>query len=637
MNPTEALQRHFGHAHFRPGQEAVIDRLLPGRSVLALFPTGAGKSLCYQLPALVLEPLTLVVSPLIALMKDQVAALRSRGIAAARLDSTLDRDEVEAIYADMEAGRLRLLYVSPERLANAGFLRRLRGCPISLFAIDEAHCLSEWGHNFRPDYLRLPALARSLGAERVLALTATATPQVAADIRERFGIAEEDLVQTSFSRPNLQFSVFPTTATGRDRRLVEMLRESGSSPAIVYVTLQETAERVATLLQRQGLAARAYHAGMRDADRDEVQDGFMAGRIPIVVATIAFGMGVDKADIRQVVHYNLPKSLENYVQESGRAGRDGQPARCEILSCADDLTVLENFIHGDTPSATALKSLVEQVLRQGEAFSVSRYELSQSKDIRQTVVETALTYLELEGVLLPEGPRYHGSDVRLLRPLGEALAGFSPKEKTLIARLFETGEAGRIWHRFDHPASAAQLGVPEEKVRALIDGLAAQGDAVVRPRGLRHGYRLAPRGERSIGQIAARLVERFESREAAEIARLHQVLALCETTGCLTRHLLAHFGEAAGDCGTCSICLGTSSGGPLPVRSRRQMTLDDAALVQQIKLDGHPALRQPRQMARFLCGLSSPATLRARLNRDDRFGALADVPFLDVLAQAESL
>jgi len=635
MDLAESLRRHFGHDSFRPGQEAVLSRLLPGRSVLALFPTGAGKSLCYQLPALLLDGLTLVVSPLIALMKDQVGALQARGIAAARLDSTLSAEEAERVHSAMEDGSLKLLYVSPERLANAGFLRRLKRCRIALFAVDEAHCLSEWGHNFRPDYLRLPDLARDLEAGRILALTATATPRVARQIRERFGIAEEDQVQTGFARPNLRYRVHPCDAGERDRRLVDLLGEDEASPAIVYVTLQETSERVAGMLRRAGFAARAYHAGMRDEDRAAVQDGFMDGTVPVVVATIAFGMGVDKSGIRRVVHYNLPKSLENYAQESGRAGRDGAPAICDLLACAGDLTVLENFVYGDTPSPAALRSLVEHVLLRGEVFSVSRYELSQSRDIRQTVVETALTYLEMERVIVPGGPFYAGSEVRLRRSLDEAAAGLPAEEKEFLKRLFQTGTPGRLWHRFDHAGSAEALGVSSDRVSRALSDLARHGEAVVKPQGLRHRYRLGS-GDRSVGAVAARLFERFESREAAEIARLRQVVALCETPRCLPRQWLGYFGEDSAPCGSCSYCRGEHKGGPLPGARREKATLEEVELIRGAKAERHPALRQPRQLARFLCGLSSPAATRARLQRDDRYGALSELPFLEVLAQAES-
>lgn len=634
MDPREALSVHFCHTEFRPGQEAVIDRLLPGRSVLALFPTGAGKSLCFQLPALLLDGLTLVVSPLIALMKDQVETLRAAGLPAERLDSTLSPEEVKRVYSGMEEGSVRLLFVSPERLANEAFRRRLESLRIALFAVDEAHCLSEWGHNFRPDYLRLPDLASSLGAERVLALTATATPPVAAEIRRRFGIADEDQVQTPFYRPNLRFRVKRCESSRRDGELVALLGEEPGA-AIVYVTLQESSERVAGVLRRAGIQARAYHAGMRDEDRSEVQESFMRGGLPVVVATIAFGMGVDKADVRRVIHYNLPKSLENYVQESGRAGRDGLPAECTILACGDDLTVLENFVYGDTPTASALKSLVEHVLMRGDSFAVSRYELSQSRDIRQTVVETSLTYLERDGILVPLGSRYQGCELRLLRPLAEAVAGFSAARKSLLTRVMAGAEKGRIWHRLSYETAAAATGADEGEIRNALSDLVDQGDAVMRPHGLVQVYRRGHAAADSVAEVSARLIERFESRESAEIDRLHLVVDYCETGGCLPQKLIAHFGEDIAPCGQCGNCLG-ESGGNLPAAKRATLTLGDAAMLREARKENHPALRQPRQLARFFCGLSSPATSRARLTRDDRFGSLAEVPFLEVLAQAES-
>jgi len=275
-----------------------------------VFPTGGGKSLCYQLPALLLDGITLVVSPLIALMKDQVDALRAKGIAAARLDSTLEREEYEKVLASLGDGTLKLLYVAPERLSNEGFRAKLKKLEIALVAIDEAHCISEWGHNFRPDYLKLAKLCRDLKVPRVLCLTATATPGVAKDIRKGFKIAAKDLVQLSFHRPNLDLKVTPLPDAERKPHLLERLRQSEGA-AVVYVTLQQTAEEVSTYLQKNGIASRAYHAGLPDEFRASAQEDFMAGRTRVIVATIAFGMGIDKADIRAVYHYNLPKSLEN--------------------------------------------------------------------------------------------------------------------------------------------------------------------------------------------------------------------------------------------------------------------------------------------------------------------------------------
>lgn len=637
MDYRDLLEKHFGHSEFRPGQVEVIDTLVAGRSALALFPTGGGKSLCYQLPALIFDGLTLVVSPLIALMKDQVEALRERGISAARLDSTLERSEVNEIYDQMDQGTLKLLYVAPERLGNDGFLRRLRRCDIDLMAVDEAHCISEWGHNFRPDYLKLADLATSLKIPRVLALTATATPRVAGQIRERFAIAEEDQTQTGFSRPNLIFGVHPCTEAERDELITTRMKNQSPGASIVYVTLQQTAERVAGVLKRAGLDARAYHAGMRDDHRAEVQDGFMDGTIEIVVATIAFGMGIDKSNIRHVYHYNLPKSLENYVQESGRSGRDGEIASCDILACADDLTVLENFIYGDTPSSTALKSLVEHVMLQGTEFSISRYDISISRDIRPTVVSTALTYLELEKVIIPKGPFYGGYRVQLLRKFEEVLAGHTPGRQHFLTKLFETGKKGWKWHTFDIAASAHELSETEERVRKAIGYLADMGDAIVQPSGLRHAYTLSSDTGHTVNSLTAMLTERFEEREAGEIKRLNLVVELCESNQCLPRQLVKYFGDEVEDCGQCSVCTGEHQGGALPQSKRVEIDMEMAGIILKSHGDTHPALRQPRQLARFLCGLSSPATTKARLQRDERYGVLAEVPFLEVLDHISAL
>ncbi|HKK01944.1 MAG TPA: ATP-dependent DNA helicase RecQ, partial [Desulfuromonadales bacterium] len=434
----DCLHEKFGFPEFRPGQQKVIDCLLAGRSALAIFPTGGGKSLCYQLPALLLDGLTLVISPLIALMKDQVDALRERGIAAARLDSSIGPAEAQAIWSQLADGSLKLLYIAPERLANERFLNRLQGRPIALLAIDEAHCISEWGHNFRPEYLKIARLAEELKVGRVLALTATATPEVADDIRRAFDIEGNDQIRTSFHRPNLHLAVSPCPAPQRGELLLQRLCERPSGPAIVYVTLQKTAEETAAFLGAEGIAARAYHAGMKNEERHTVQEAFMGGETKVVVATIAFGMGIDKADIRAIYHYNLPKTLENYMQEIGRAGRDGSDAHCEILACADDLTVLANFSYGDTPVPEALAAMVEHLLGQGETFDVSHHELAGLFDIRPLVVATVFTYLELTGILRATGPFYDSFKVRFNRPLEAICGGFDPPRAAFLRDLFAT-------------------------------------------------------------------------------------------------------------------------------------------------------------------------------------------------------
>ena len=637
---TGLLQQHFGFPEFREGQRQVVEALIAGRPALALFPTGAGKSLCYQLPALVRKGTALIVSPLIALMKDQVESLRRRGIAAARLDSTLTPAELSQLYADMAAGKLRLLYISPERLSNETFIARLRRMKISLLAIDEAHCISEWGHNFRPEYLRLAAVARNLKLAPVLALTATATPEVAANICEAFGIAAEDHVQTSFHRPNLHLEIIPAPAKQRLAMLTKRLENPKVRPAIVYVTLQETSEHVATHLQKAGLNARAYHAGLPDDHRTEAQDTFMSGQCGIIVATIAFGMGIDKADIRGVFHFNLPKTLENYIQETGRAGRDGLPSLCGLYACADDRIALENFTYGDTPAVQAVRQVIDHLLRMGEQFDISRYEISQATDVRPLVLETILTYLEMEDLLAPVGSFYAGCKVQFIQTEERILAGHKPDRQKFLRALFASGKRGYKYLTLTMEESAATTGESRERIQKALTYLEESGDIRVQPTALRHIFRLSG-GARGCDpqKIAEALAQRFIDREARDIHRLGEVLAFAAHPGCLTQHLLHRFGEDLPQpCGHCGNCRKPRTE-PLaiPQSPVRQITAEHVSAIHALNAERHPALRNARQMARFLCGITSPAVTRSKLTRHDAFGLLTGIPFKEVLTQTESL
>src|SRR3954447_7633401 len=338
-DPEGALHELFGCPGFRRGQREAVEAALAGRDVLVVMPTGSGKSLCYQLPALMRADLTIVVSPLVSLMQDQVEAAQRVapgrvGLINAQQDSATNRRVVEQAVA----GHVRLLYVAPERFASPGFLERIRHADIGLFVVDEAHCVSQWGHDFRPDYFRLADAARWLGAKAITASTATATPQVAADIVQRLGLRDPVRVATGFDRPNLSFAVVPcATKEAVHRGIAGALREPGALPAIVYAGTRAESDRLATRLGRElGVEALAYHAGLGREERAEAQRRFMRGDIPVVVATNAFGMGVDKADVRTVCHESVPSSIEAYSQEAGRAGRDGQPARCLLFAPGKD-------------------------------------------------------------------------------------------------------------------------------------------------------------------------------------------------------------------------------------------------------------------------------------------------------------
>jgi len=629
------LRENFGYESLRKGQAEVIGSLMAGRSVLAVFPTGGGKSLCYQLPALALEGLTLVISPLIALMKDQVESLTRRGIAAARLDSTMDAEGLRVLYGDLDAGRVSLLYIAPERLANERFRERVGRWNVAMVAVDEAHCISEWGHNFRPDYLKIARFCRRLKVSRVLALTATATPKVAADIRRAFRIAKEDHVALGFHRPNLDLRVTPCTAAARKSLLLERLA-SIEGAAVVYVTRQETAEEVATFLKSQGLAAAAYHAGLTDDFRAASQAAFMSGETRVIVATIAFGMGIDKSDIRAVIHYNMPKSLENHAQEIGRAGRDGMPAHCECLVCVDDLTVLENFIYSDTPGMGALENLVHRILGLGERFDISVYDLATTCDIRNSVIATVIAYLENDGIIEATGSFYQTYKLRFLRDQNRMLAGRAKSEARFLTDLIERGKAARSWMTFEPSVLSAELGVSREKIVATLQDFELAGDAELAVSGVRQTFRVK-KDPGDLKALAKRYASMFADRENADLARLSQVMGLASRKGCLTAFIAAYFGETMSEsCGHCDRCRGEPA-----VRIKRASTRVPSdrewAAVRDLLDEGHAALGTPRQLARFLCGMSSPASTRARLGRHDAFGMLADLPFAEVLTMANAV
>ena len=343
--PSEALRQVFGFDQFRPHQQGLVDGLLAGQDVFGVMPTGGGKSLCYQLPAVVMSGCAVVVSPLIALMKDQVDAARANGIRAACVNSAASQEErVEAARA-YRAGELDLLYVAPERLCLNGFLDKLRNCPTkqpAFFAIDEAHCLSEWGHDFRPDYLFLSTLKNEFPQVPVAAFTATATHQVAEDIEKRLNLKKAVKVRASFDRKNLHYQV--RAKKDWERQLVEFIKARPDQCGIVYRTSRKSVEATAALLRANGVDAQAYHAGMDNDDRSRVQEGFLRDDCRVIVATVAFGMGIDKPDVRYVVHGDLPKNLESYYQETGRAGRDGEPSQCLLLySPADAFKIVRFF------------------------------------------------------------------------------------------------------------------------------------------------------------------------------------------------------------------------------------------------------------------------------------------------------
>jgi ATP-dependent DNA helicase RecQ len=444
-----ALQDVFGFDALRPGQREVIDDVLAGKPVVCVMPTGAGKSLCYQLPAVLLAEtgaLTIVVSPLIALMKDQVDVLSARGVATAALTSAASADQQAAILADIRRGALAIVFVAPERFASSRFVSALAESRsrIALLAIDEAHCISEWGHEFRPAYRALGDVVAMLKPPRLVALTATATREVRRDIAVQLGV-EATFHVSGFSRPNLRLLVHPVGGQDDKRAaLAELVRARDGGSALCYAASRKNAEMYAQSLKSAGVKARAYHAGMDDDQRSLVQDRFMTGGIDVVVATNAFGMGIDKADIRLVVHADLPRSPEAYYQEAGRAGRDGDPADCALLFNYSDVRLQEFLIDASNPSAEVLRALWKTLRDRPRRFRPEAMRDDLPGRPHPSVIESAARILTRHGLLV--GDEQH-------------LAACRPTDRAGTS----------TWPALDMESLERRARIERSKLRAMID------------------------------------------------------------------------------------------------------------------------------------------------------------------------
>lgn len=420
LSPQEALQRYFGFSAFLEGQEEVMNSILSGRDGLVVMPTGGGKSLCYQLPALCLEGVTLVISPLIALMKDQVDALVARGIEATMINSTQTWDDQKERLQGIRDGRWKLVYVAPERFRAESFLQAMKGSNIALIAVDEAHCLSQWGHDFRPDYLRLGKALEKMGHPQCIALTATATPMVRKDIIEVLRMRDYFEQVSGFARPNLSLNITATeNAQQKDERLKAVI--AAHRTGIVYCATRKKVEAVSETLSSWGLKCVAYHGGMSDDERERAQNVFISKKADVAVATNAFGMGIDRSDVRFVIHYEIPGSVEAYYQEAGRAGRDGESAYCELLYNYADTRTQEFFIDGANPSVAVIRDVYQFLQNAADGdFEVRKTleEIAEGCDIKNSMsVGSAMTILARSGYLerfdIP-GKRMRGT--RLLKP-----------------------------------------------------------------------------------------------------------------------------------------------------------------------------------------------------------------------------
>ncbi|MDB1109260.1 RecQ family ATP-dependent DNA helicase [Pseudomonas extremaustralis] len=637
----DTLQQVFGYPQFRLGQEETVSAVLAGRSAAAIFPTGSGKSLCYQLSAVLLPHLTLVVSPLLALMQDQLGFLQRHGIAAGSIDSAQSRDEANAVMARARSGELKILMISVERLKNERFRNFLQSVQISLLVVDEAHCISEWGHNFRPDYLKLPDYQRQFNIPQALLLTATATPKVIADMQAKFAIAPDDVVTTGFYRPNLNLLVEPVSGADKRRRLVQWMSERAGQPSIVYVTLQKTAEQIAEHLNRNGIQAEAYHAGLPHDKREGIQQRFMDGRSNCIVATIAFGMGIDKSDIRNVVHFDLPKSIENYSQEIGRAGRDGQPSDCLVLANRDSLNVLENFVYGDTPEQDGIRRVLDelQAARSEGQWEFLLRSLSDHSNIRELPLKTLLVQLELKGVIAPRYAFYAEYRFKYLIEPEALLARFSGERQQFVAAIIQVCKRAKTWATVDFEGLYQQHNAGRNRVVKALDYFQEQGLIELESKQMTEVYSLLDT-EFDPQVLSQALYAGFKQHEVTEVARIHAMLDLFATEHCLGQRLAQYFGDekAPQRCGHCSVChdqvahLPPPPGLP-PLLDKHFMGLCGDFIHRHHEHTGH--LPGAERLTRFLGGISVPLFTKLKARGIPGFAALEDYPYAEVREWAQ--
>ena len=631
----QKLQQCFGFEQLREGQYQVIDKVLSGKSCAAIFPTGSGKSLCYQLSALCLPHLTLVISPLLALMKDQLTFLKSKGVKAASLHSGQTKEEAQATMNGVQTGEIRILMVSVERMKNERFRHFLSQQSISLLVVDEAHCISEWGHNFRPDYLKLPQIQQQLSIPQVLLLTATATQAVLDDMSNKFAIEKNDITVTGFYRQNLELSVLPCQVNQKETVLLSLLNQTPTLSTIIYVTQQNTAETLAKMLLSEGINAVAYHAGLESEQRENIQHAFMAGNADCIVATIAFGMGVDKADIRRVIHFDLPKSIENYAQEIGRAGRDGLSSQCILLANEEGLCTLENYIYGDTPEYGEILNIINQASSSAPQWEIVVSRLSSESNIRPLPLKTLLVYMELHGLISAQYTYFAQYRFKFLIAKNDIISRFNGERRTFTQALFDSVSTAKIWNQvdFDHLWNTYQ----GERNRAIaaLDYFHQQGWIELESKLMTEVYRVDDICDDK-EKVAQKLWSLFKDKESCDIERIHTLLKLFKSNQCLSYALASYFSDpnAPKQCGHCSVCKEETKPWPEKVNSNIPISELDNWLQELENLTSDTL--SDRVKTKFLCGIPTPCFTKIKAKKLKGFGKLGHCAYQQVLDEVVS-
>ena len=612
MDFTPEAEAHilklFRKESLRDGQRQLIQLVLAGQNALGVLPTGHGKSLCYQAAAELLGGTSLVISPLIALMRDQCESLRALGIRAARFDSTLAPEERTAVLQEAACGLLRILFVAPESLENRELRHTLTAAGIGLMVVDEAHCVSEWGHSFRPDYLKLPALQQELRPHATLALTATATPRVQSDLGQAFGIPEGNRVVLPPYRSNITRICRPVE--DRMAALLPYLADAANLPAIIYSRTRKESEWLAGELARLGYPAAYYHAGLPADQREQLQDAFLRNEITVLVATIAFGMGIDKPDVRSVVHWSTPSSPESYLQESGRAGRDGAPCTSLILLHAPDLVEARNRILAAEPDPEGVLRCVRWLIPAGRRV-VSLWELGTTCDVPDDVPTRALMRLQDSVEIESKGSKYY--KVKPLFPLATITDGRDAAECARL-RWLDAHREGEV-----EDAALAWDCSFAEAVEYLYECEAAgEWKMTMRQQALcLHQLPDAPAADAR--SVADELSAAFARRREADLARQQLVVDMLLAPTCLNAALEEYFmNQSRPACGHCTACLRLTA--PLPP-APEPPPYDPAAFCTPEK--PMPEFDRPAQRRRFLLGLLSPGLMARRLWAHPAYGTAA--------------
>ena len=556
------LKEKFHFSSFRKWQEEIIHTLLTRRDVVVVMPTGSGKSLCYQLPALLLDGVTLVISPLIALMKDQVDGLVQNQVPATFINSALTPPEQGQRLREIQQGKYKLVYIAPERFRNPGFMEGIQSCRVSLFAVDEAHCVSEWGHDFRPDYLRLKGVVEKLSHPPVAALTATATPDVRRDIITQLGLRQPIAFVAGFDRPNLRFHVKRVDGEKDKIDAIVTLLKKGLRRGIIYAATRKNVEALTLALRSNGYKAGSYHAGMEMESRKVVQDLFMEGTLPVVVATNAFGMGIDKSDLRFVVHYDIPGSLEAYYQEVGRAGRDGKPATCLLLFNYADTFTQEFFIDGSYPPQDMVERMYEVLCDIGtDEIEMTQKALAgrlgRSKS-NEMAVSSCLKILEKAGYIERGWEGEHQARVTLCvepEELHRQVEGKSKYQKEIVNYCVDVLDGSKDKTLpVDLDAMAEHLNLAPEQLRRHFSTLHQAGSIEYRPPFRGRGLKIVSRVP--IAELNINFQE-IERRSLFERKKLRRMIDYAYTDECLRRFILEYFGEriTKDSCDNCSNCL----------------------------------------------------------------------------------